>query len=162
MSFKGQSAIEYLFTYGWMLVAVSIISGVVYSVVGTSCVDRTSGFVGQSVVLEDFGVDTDNNLDVVLRNNEYEQVNVSRIILEDGGDKRQIYDPTSISASSTAVLTANQTDEQGGECKTYDVTIRYDMGPLDSQRATGSLTSDIGFPDMDAPSSPTNFNIVLQ
>ena len=162
MSFKGQSAIEYLFTYGWMLVAVSVISGAIYSVIGTTCVDNTAGFTGQSVALQDFGVDTDGNLDVVVKNNEYQRVNVSRIVLEDGDDKRQIYDPQSIEASSTEVMTANQTDEQGSQCKTYDVTIRYDLGPLENQQASGSLTSDIGFPDMDAPSAPTNFNIVLE
>jgi len=145
-----------------MLIAVSIVSGAIYSVVGTNCVDNTSGFIGQSVAIENFGVDTDNNLDVVVRNNEYQQVNVSRIVLEDDDGTRQIYDPTTIQSGSTAVLSANQADEQGSECRTYDVTIRYDLGPLDNQQASGSLTSDIDFPDMDAPSAPNNFNIVLE
>jgi len=161
MNLKAQSAIEYLFTYGWMLIAVSVIGGAIYSVASPECIDNTSGFAGQSVAIEDFGVDTDDNLDVVLRNNENQEVNVSRIILEDDDGERQIYDPTTISSSSTEVLSANQTQEDGTECRTYDATIRYDLGPLENQQATGSLTSDIDFPDMDAPSEPSNFNIEL-
>jgi len=56
---KAQSAIEYLTTYGWMLIAASIVSGVVYTQIGAVCVDSASGFQSSSVGVNNFGLTAD-------------------------------------------------------------------------------------------------------
>jgi hypothetical protein len=45
---KGQSAIEYLTTYGWMLLAVSAAASVTYTQIGTSCPFEIEGVSSSS------------------------------------------------------------------------------------------------------------------
>lgn len=41
---KAQSAIEYLMTYGWMLLVVAIAGGAVFSLVSNQGIESVSGF----------------------------------------------------------------------------------------------------------------------
>ena len=158
---KAQSAIEYLITYGWMLIALSIVSAAIFGIYEPVCSESASGFIGQTVSIENFGVNSDDELQVVLRNNENYDVDVSRIVLEDGEDIRQIYDPATIEPGSTNILSAQEVDQQTSECTTYDVEIRYDIETLENQRVSGSLTTATDFPDINAPSSPENPELTL-
>lgn len=50
--FKGQSAIEYLMTYGWMLLVVAVVGATVFSVTQGRSVSSVSGFTGSDVGLD--------------------------------------------------------------------------------------------------------------
>ena len=59
---KAQSAIEYLMTYGWMLLVVAVVGGLLFTFFSNQYVESISGFTGERFVVEDFGVNQDNEL----------------------------------------------------------------------------------------------------
>jgi len=59
---KAQSAIEYLMTYGWMLLVVAVAGGAVFSMVGDQNIESVNGFNSQDVNVRDFGASVKNGL----------------------------------------------------------------------------------------------------
>lgn len=68
MRVRGQSAIEYLMTYGWMLLVAATIGAVSFTVFGLGDFEGFSGFGNNNLVLEDFGVTSNDSLQLVLGN----------------------------------------------------------------------------------------------
>jgi len=156
---KAQSAIEYLVTYGWMLVAVSIVSGAIYSTVGGECVEATSGFTGQSVEIQDFG--SGDELDLVLQNSAGNSITVEEIEIEDSdtGEVRIWNDEESLDVGQTEV-TSFEAVQDTEECNTLEVDILYSIdGGIDNQVASGSLTTSTELIDLDPPESPSGLNV---
>lgn len=149
---KAQSAIEYLTTYGWMLVTVSIVSGVAYSSIGSACVESSSGFVGESIGVQDFGLTTGGELAVALENRRSDNIQVEGVVIENtsitvtDGD----LDPGDTSGITVTGF------EQSRACNSFDIELRYSIEGLDNQRASGTLTGPLqvgGGP----PVAPENF-----
>ena len=136
MNMKAQSAIEYLTTYGWMLVTVSIVSGVAYSSFGTACVENSSGFVGDSIQVQDFGLKSSGGLSIALENTRSDNVEIQEIVVENSsititdGD----LDPGQVSGINIAGF------EETEGCNTLDLKLKYSIGSLTGQEATGTLT----------------------
>lgn len=80
---KGQSAIEYLMTYGWMLLVVAIIGGAIYAVVQGSGIQSVSGFTGTEVTIDDFGMNSDDELTLAMRNAAADEIRVKAVELKD-------------------------------------------------------------------------------
>jgi hypothetical protein len=69
MEHKGQSAIEYLTTYGWMLLAVALIGVSIFAIIsGQQSSKEVSGFAEDDLRVTDFGSTTDGNLSLSFRN----------------------------------------------------------------------------------------------
>ncbi len=133
---KAQSAIEYLTTYGWMLITVSVVSGVAYSSIGSACVESSSGFTGQSIGVQDFGLTTDGELAVALENRRSDNIQVEEVVIENtsitvtDGD----LDPGDTSGITITGF------EQSEACNSFDIELLYSIEGLDDQRASGTLT----------------------
>jgi len=143
---KGQSAIEYLMTYGWMLLVVAIVGGAIFATVQGQCVQSTSGFTGNDVQIENFGLDGANNLQLEVRNSGANSVNITGAQF-DGDSNTVINESRSISATGdTGVVTITDVSGQDFEsvdgCNDFDLTLEYTSGELDTQ-TTGSLTDSI-------------------
>lgn len=153
---KGQSAIEYLVTYGWMLVAVSVAGGAIYSQIQPACIENTSGFVGSPVQIQDFGKSADGNeLSLVLENSEADGLKVNQVSISNDDDiqrKVPIRENVSSGDDLVAVVKGFKTTES---CNELDIQINYDYGPLKSQVVAGQITSDTGFADI-LPPDPAN------
>lgn len=154
---KAQSAIEYLITYGWMLIAVSIVSSAVYSSIGSECIESTSGFTGDSVQITDFGPSaSSNDISLLMENRGSENIEINRIRFELTNDSRardlnedlNPYESDSVSVSGF---------QQSDSCNNIDVVVYYDYGSLENQRVYGTLTADIEFDDTVAPLKPESF-----
>lgn len=105
---KGQSAIEYLTTYGWMLLVVAIVGGTIFSVIQGQGIQEVTGFSSGGIAVEQSGITPDNNLDLVMRNVEPEEITISRITVSNG--QRESYylmGERSIRAAGTELLTVN-------------------------------------------------------
>lgn len=141
---KGQSAIEYLMTYGWMLLVVAIVGGAVITTVQSnqnSCQKQINGF---SATNNQFGVSdftvTSSGLNIQLKNNNQETVTVSSINVTYTENDTQI---ASVSPSlslgfgdeKTATVSAITSADS---CNTFDVTVSYDKNGL-----PGELTGQI-------------------
>ena len=76
----GQSAIEYLMTYGWMLLVVAIVGGAIFAVVQSESVESVNGFTGDDVIVDEFGVTSGGDVQLQLRNTEGDSVQVGRFV----------------------------------------------------------------------------------
>jgi hypothetical protein len=146
---KGQAAIEYLTTYGWMLLVVAIVGGALYGFFQGQCLESSSGFSGSDIVVEDFGVDANGQLQVELQNANAERVNVTEItvyheetgqmVTENGGPAISVGD-----TANTAVGPATTFTQTDG-CNSFGMRITYDSGLGEDTQITGSLTGGFRF-----------------
>lgn len=153
---KGQSTIEYLTSYGWMLVTVAVVSGALYSQIGdASCVQSTSAFEFQSFRIDNFGLTSSGDLAFELTNSGSDQVNINNVTLSDD-------DLTASYNLSTLIIDPYNSDtfdipgfESSEQCNDFEFQINYSSGGIEDQVASGDLTSQIKFEedvfDLDRP-----------
>jgi hypothetical protein len=154
---KGQSAIEYLMTYGWMLLVVAIVGGAIFATVQGQCTQSSSGFTGQDLSVASFGVSGDDTLQVELQNTASQSVVLSGATLTDqDGDasinSSQIYindsmnDAASLNSTtldigvgtSESIFIDNVQNADG--CNTFTLDLTYNVGNLQDQFLSGTLT----------------------
>ena len=142
---KGQSAIEYLMTYGWMLLVVAIVGGAIFATVQGQCTSSTSGFTTADVRIDDFATTSDGNLAFELRNAAADPVTVTNITIGDS-DTSYDYEVTADTievGSSSAINTEIAADPVDG-CNDYDLTIGYNVdGGIQDQQVTGTMTDSL-------------------
>ena len=139
---KGQSAIEYLMTYGWMLLVVAIVGGAIFSVVQSQSVESVSGFSGGDVVVDDFGVTNDGNLQLILMNSAGETVEVTSIEVSGNGNTAEWSDTQSIGVGNTESVTLNSVRGGSGGASSLNVQILYDKGGLTNLGVSGSISGN--------------------
>ncbi len=137
---KGQSAIEYLMTYGWMLLVVAVVGGAIFAVVGNQVVESTSGFTGQDIQVDNFGATLEDNLELILRNAGGNSVDIKQInVTDDQGRYTELLAEKQIGMGSTESVTlGNVQDTSSGN--TLDVQIIYDSGALENLEVSGTIT----------------------
>ena len=138
---KGQSAIEYLMTYGWMLLVVAVVGGAIFAVVGDQSVESVSGFSGGDVLVDDFGVTSNGNLQLILRNSAGESVEVTGIEVSENGNTAEWSNTQSVGVGSTESVTLNSVEEGQG-VSTLDVEIFYDVGGLENLGVSGTISGN--------------------
>lgn len=148
---KAQSAIEYLTTYGWMLLALAIISGSIYSIIGNQCIDSSTGLNGQDIRVENFGGSSESgNLSLLLQTQNEDQVEIQKINVS--GPENSVESNNKIVISSGD---SRQIEVRGFEnsesCNTLDLEIVYDVGNLENLYVSGEITSNIEVTDEMAP-----------
>ena len=145
---KGQSAIEYLTTYGWMLLVIAIVGGAIFTTVqNSSQIQSTSGLSNADVQIENFGV-SDNDLQVEFRGAAQDQVQNVQVTLyqKDTNLQTSTQDIGTIPVGDTA--TATFTDINNSEnTNTFDVGITYDTGGLEDLSLNGTLTGRLTHTD---------------
>jgi len=149
---SGQSAIEYLMTYGWMLLVVAIAGGAIFSIAGDQSVESITGFSGD-VEVDDFGV-TENGLDLVLRNMDSNTVDVNEVTVSDD-EIQASADGASISVGSTEVVTVSNA-QPSTETTELDVNINYDVGGLTGLETSGVIVAEIEISGVGFTVSDTN------
>ena len=148
---KGQSAIEYLMTYGWMLLVVAIVGGAVFSVVQGQCNTSVSGITGD-ITAEDIGLTTDDDVQIRIRNAASAPVVIESISVE----QRNV-DSGSVQYSDWYDSEEERTIEVGsgknfemdnfgstsaaGGCNEFEIDIVYSIsGGLQDQVQEGIMT----------------------
>ncbi|MFB6145148.1 MAG: hypothetical protein ABEJ99_01435 [Candidatus Nanohaloarchaea archaeon] len=141
---KGQSAIEYLMTYGWMLLVVAIVGGAVITTVQSNQNSCKKEINGISATNQQFGVadftTTSGGLNLQLKNNYQETVTVSSVNVtytKNDTSVDSVSPGTSVGfgEKKTVTLTGITSSDS---CSKYDVTISYDKNGL-----PGELTGQI-------------------
>ena len=139
---KGQSAIEYLTTYGWMLLVIAIVGGAIFTTVqNSSQIQSTSGLANADVQIENFGVSGD-NLQVELRaasSDQVEDVNFSLTQQESEVGIVYATEEVTIPVGDTATVSVPGID-RSENTNTFDVGINYDTGGLTDLQVNGTLT----------------------
>lgn len=143
---KGQSAVEYLATYGWMVLAVAIVSGVAYSSIDPMCTGTTSNIYSGTISLEDYGVEEGGNLLVLLGNRKYSKLNLTSINVTQGDKTRNETLNQNISAGSSAQIEIDGFTEASG-CNQIELEVFYEKGGLPGQKAVGEINAPIKISD---------------
>lgn len=144
---KGQSAIEYLMTYGWMLLVVAIVGGAIFATVQNQ---RASCNAEVPMVMapdnrgnDGFGVSefevTTTGVTVELDNQGEDEVTVSGIA----------YDGDSLSPSATLSTGSSQQFDLNGvtpgdNCNTYELNVTYSQGGIGPQELEGNVSAQVG------------------
>ena len=144
---KAQSAIEYLMTYGWMLITVAVIGGSMYSMAGEQCAESTSGFNGEDVEIENYGLSSENKIDLTLENRASNEIEVNSVSVEGVRNETE----TEIKTGNTESLSV-QDFIQSDSCNTLDVEINYDSGSLENLSTKGTLTGQYTSDSIGSPS----------
>lgn len=164
VKYKGQSAIEYLTTYGWMLIVIAVVGGAVFTTVqDSSQIQTVSGLSNDDVQVDDFGVTTDDNLQLELRaasQNKVENVNIS---ITDEETTRTVYScsqPT-IPVASTQVVEIIGVQESQNTNR-YKIEITYDTGSLDDLTESGTIEGEISLNEsFSCISADGNLDLIL-
>ncbi|MFO7793820.1 MAG: PQQ-binding-like beta-propeller repeat protein [Candidatus Nanohaloarchaea archaeon] len=139
--FKGQSAIEYLMTYGWMLLVVAIVGGSIFSIAQSESVESVSGFTGADVQVDDFGITSGDELQLVLRNADSNSVTVEEVRVSDDSNTAEWIDEEDIGVGDTGSVTLQEVGEGDG-ANSLDVEIIYSSGGLENLQVEGSISGN--------------------
>lgn len=88
MKLKGQSSIEYLSTYGWMLIVVAIAAGVFYNsyVPEQQCQTQVTQEMANQLQIADMATDPQGDLAILIRNMGSHQATVKQITATHNGN----------------------------------------------------------------------------
>ena len=138
---KAQSAIEYLMTYGWMLLVVAIVGGAIFATVGNQTVESTSGFTGSDLMVENFGVNTEGVLEMEVRNTGSETVSINSLNISDNGEyTEKTAIATEIDVGESKVVGVEEF-ESTSSSNSIDLNINYDAGGLNDLQVDGTITA---------------------
>lgn len=140
---KGQSAIEYLTTYGWMLLVIAIVGGAIFTTVqGNTNVQSSSGFTGEDIQVENFGLDNNDDLQIEFRSQASGQVTLEEVTLyDDNGNSNSTAPATDIGVGETSTVTLTGVGS-GDTSDTFDLEVRYDAGELNNLTINGTITGE--------------------
>lgn len=125
----GQAAIEYITQYGWMVLAVSLVGGTVYTQIPTSCNLQVQGF-DEDVQISQTGINQDGELLLSLRKKTLDPVKVKQIRLN---GSETVYQNRTFNLEGTQEKAVEVIDVDRAEsCQDYSLTVVYDKGPVPS------------------------------
>ncbi len=139
-NFVGQSAIEYLMTYGWMLLVVAVVGGAIFSVTQGQSVETVSGFTGSDIGIDEFGATSTGDMQIEMRNTASDEVKINSVNISDGSGQTSWTGGQSISISETGIITVENVTRSDSGSNTLDVTITYDSGDLKNLEASGTIS----------------------
>jgi len=140
---KGQSAIEYLMTYGWMLLVVAIVGGAVITTVQNNQSECTGDIptelatAQQGFGVSDFGVG-ESGAQVVLENNGQDEVTVTNATIDGESDTDFSANNETLNIGDTLTVT-NSNINAGESCAELNIDVNYDRGGLTDQVLGGVI-----------------------
>ncbi len=153
---KGQSAIEYLMTYGWMLLVVAIVGGLIFTLAQDQDVEEVVGFDGQQIILENFGVTGDNNLSLEVTNVRTGTAKIKNVTVEadDGRVAFKDYEGSGFEAAETAGEPLELGSQDSAEIRvpefsrndtaqSFQVEISFDRAGLTDIVSDGRITGGL-------------------
>jgi len=147
---KAQSAIEYLMTYGWMLLVVAVVGGAIFATVQNESPESVSGFLGSDVIIDDFGVTGSDELGLNVRNGAGDEVVISEVNVSDPDSGEWVFkeftSDSKISVGSEKVFQIPNVTRGDGS-NSLDVEIVYDSGGLSNLSQSGAISGDLELTD---------------
>jgi len=157
---KGQSAIEYLTTYGWMLLVVAIVGGAIFTTVQNQDLQRTTGFTGDNVGINNFETTGTGELAVSITGKAQDPVQIKGIQLKnpETGETTKITS-TQLPSEQVALGETTQVNIPGvnnsNQQKQLTAQINYSTTELDNLQTTGTITAPIQINNNDGSGGPT-------
>lgn len=144
---KGQSAIEYLTTYGWALLAIVIVGAVLMQMgIFSGQCPTSDTFTSQDVGFGEWAVNTDGDIVLSIENRQSSDISVQSINFTES-DGTVAFESTGVGVdvpggeTSDTITVTSQNAPSG--CTTLDVTITYTLSSLgETVEATGQATRE--------------------
>ena len=146
---KGQSATEYLMTYGWALLAIAIVGALLYMYVFSNkgnCTQKVSGFNDQGVVVLEgqYVVYTDGRIRMQLENRLDSNATITRIDVGSSSctPNVELTPSQKIEVGDGTSYCTNLVAEAGNEntCKSIPVKITYNIqGGISGKVSSGTI-----------------------
>lgn len=141
---KGQSAIEYLTTYGWMLLFVGIVGSLIFGIVQSRTQQSSvTGLENSDITVEEFGI-TESGLAMELRStatDEVSDVNLSLSQRESGCGLVYAGSEPTIPFGETSTVEIPKIGE-ASTTNQFDIQITYNSGDLEGLLVNGTLTGN--------------------
>lgn len=135
---KGQSAIEYLSTYGWALLAILVVVGAIMQMgVLNPCSQRTPRFTGAGATVADWEFTGTNQVDIVVEPSQ-ETIDLEEVNLSTDSSS-YIWDGSeTVDVGQTHTATVSGINElSSGSCLKADVILTYNTSNIDLAQAAG-------------------------
>ena len=143
---KGQSATEYLMTYGWALLAIAVVGGLLYMYVfsNNECTQVVKGFSSPGISIlgaPNYVLHSNGDLTFIIQNKLNQNVTITAI----DADGHAITPPSGqIAPSQTVQVSGNIGPSNVGTCKEVKLTITYNIqGGMSGAEASGSLIAKV-------------------
>jgi len=143
---KGQSAIEFLMDYGWMLLVVAVIGAALFTYIqGMGDIQSVSGLNNRDIQVEDFSVN-EQGLKAELRSVSADEINNLSLSLIDEDTGEIVYSDEVVGIAPAGTnITEISAAELSDNTRTYRVRATYDVGELENISSEGSITGRIAF-----------------
>ena len=138
---KAQSAIEYLMTYGWMLLVVAVVGGAIFSMAGEETLVEIRGFDGEDVQVEDFAFDERQNLRFSVKRYSPNQVEIQAINIT-GNSYSEWKGDLEISLSDGEVIFIDDF-EKSDETQKLDIEVIYNSGDFENLAVSGQIEGNL-------------------
>lgn len=136
---KGQSSVEYLVTYGWMVVAVSAASIVFLPTTpDRGCSTEIETNFPEGVKIENIGVENNETLLVVLKNTASRSIDVNSVWMDGPRERLSVTEVQKLGPGEETTYrlgTVNQTEN----CNEFETEVSYEKGPLERQEKATSI-----------------------
>ena len=142
---KGQLAIEYLMTYGWMLLVVAIVGGAIFATIQGQCVSSVTNKHGEELQITNVGVQAgeNENIELVFENKGQDPAEITNLVIRDkqGTEGTEtILAPTwygtyEVNPQETKVIEVDQFANiaESDSCNEFFVEVTYNQGLIDKQ-----------------------------
>jgi hypothetical protein len=122
---KGQSAIEYLMTYGWMLLVIAIVGGLLFALFQDQELESQTveGFEGSDVRVEEVTAGND-SVQLSLSSYSSEDIENAEVCLNNDDFNESCSESFSIARLNDETLTLDSFNDSN-DTYTYDVSISY-------------------------------------
>lgn len=138
--FKGQTSLEYLTNYGWMLLAVALVGGTLYSQMGgRQCQLQTSGFSAPFPTVEGLNQYENETLAMQVRNPGEEQIMLEDIVIREEGTTVGVVDVDQVINGEAAENVYTNRFSSSENCVTRDIQLNYASPSLDNLTSSGEL-----------------------
>lgn len=132
----GQSAIEYLTTYGWMLIVVAVAGSTIYTQLPSGCDLDANQLEAGDVQITDIGIDQDGNLMFGIRSATSEDIILKKIqLLGEKSVSNQTGTELGLDSTSIQVEKANEIEQ----CQEVEMQVTYDKGSLNNLQETTTI-----------------------
>lgn len=129
----GQSSIEYLTTYGWMVLAASLAAGTTYPTLQRGCdVQLQNDITNTDLNVDQAGVTENGSFEIVLDSNTQQDILVESVKLANDDESLEIVNPAALDPGGTIVYPVGEV-KKTGSCQEYTMDIIFNKGPLQGQ-----------------------------
>jgi hypothetical protein len=133
MTSKGQAAIEYLATYGWMILAVALVGGTIYSQIPEPCNFEVRNLKTDDVVIRQIGVNEDENLAISFQTRSVKEVKLSQVKIQ---GNETIYSNRTVRLSQNPEAVELGKAKKVESCRDYNFTVIYQKGVVPDIKQT--------------------------